>query len=215
MQKINTLLLFLGLLLLGGCAKQINTEKELLQWLSDPKNGLIKTKLSGDKSLTVRYMPPYYMAYLELGNCPWKDDRPSFDSLTHFYSRSMNFMLTVKYADDNLSNNDVLLEYVNNYHDYNLKSIQANFSLSENILLYIDDSTCYKPVLALMENTYGLQKHRNFHLVFSPANQQDLKMMTSTKFDLVFKDVLFGTGINHFIFKKADLKKEVEFISSK
>ncbi len=63
-----------------------------------------------------------------------------------------------------------------------------------------------RPVLATLERTYGLSERRTAHIVFSPPD-------TATHFhraewwDVEFRDNIFGTGLQHFGFRREDWER--------
>ena len=150
--------------MISGCSKNINSEQEYLQYISNPKHNLTKTRYINGFRLSVKYMPPEILAYNELQN---KVYIKSFqDSIIGIYENSRTFILTIAPDDRKNESNDIMFYNVMNTLDFKERVQTMNFNINEYISLNTEKNTFY-PALHLFENTYGLSKHRNLNVVFS------------------------------------------------
>ena len=188
-----------------SCKQSFKDINQYYHWMDDKENGLVIKRSSGDKELTMKYLAVPYLVYNDVKDI----ENPSkvlIDSLTRVYSNSRNFLLTIRSTSHN---EDIMLEGVTNEMEYNQKNLVMNFGISEYLTLKTDIGNSYFPALVNMENTYGLQKHKNFYIVFAPMDENEKDIMTSQTLDVVFDDRIFSTGINHFLFEKEKLDQEI------
>lgn len=182
------------LLLLAGCNTSINSERAFYQWLNDPAHGLVQVRETGKIRLTMRYLPPEWIAFRDArrAGTPVKS---TYDSLLSQYRNSYTFLLTVEPGVKN-SSTDVMYQGVSSYAAYKERVLQLNFHLETFIHL---DTGREKlaPVLHTLENTYSATPGRNIYLVFSRPAQPT---PAPGPLDLVFTDDIFGSGIHHFAF---------------
>lgn len=191
---------------MAGCSSSFNDINQYFRWMDDPENGLIIKRTSGDKELTMKYLTVPYLVYNDVKEI----ENPSdilIDSLTKVYSNSRNFLLTIRSTSHS---EDIMLEGVTNEMEYNQKNMIMNFGISEYLSLKTDAGNTYFPVLVNMENTYGLQKHKNFYIVFAPTDESERDIMRSKTLDIVYNDQIFSTGIHHFLFKKEKTDQEIK-----
>ena len=206
MNTIFYILLFI-LFSLQSCRHTlISNEQEYLNWLRNEKNNLIKTKYINNLKISARFLPAEYLVYKEIKGDLKKENRNhEIDSLLNIYSQSLTFIITISPDDREGEQFDIMYFNIENKEDYYERAHKLNFNISEYISLTTRKSE-YAPVLHTLENTYGLSNSRNIYIVFSEtADNGDL--FSSKTLDLVFNDLIFETGISHFIFKKFDLTK--------
>ena len=192
---------------LWKCNRGFNSVEEMYTWMGDPANGMIVTKLSGDKELTMKFLPPGYLAYKEVKETLGKS-KEQIDSLRMLYKKSRSFLLTIKYKNDEPY--DPVYEGIYSYEELDRRKKDMHFSFDEYVKLISSDGGEYKPVLSHMEETYGLQKMRNIHLVFSPENEKQADILGAEELDIVFDDRIFKTGITHFVFEKRNIDKKIK-----
>lgn len=191
-----------ALILASGPTTEVHSFREYVEYLSDPDNGLVKERFVNGLKLRVKYLPPDYMAYQELS----KDNgwtREAHDSLRSYYAECFNVVLSIG-PDDETATGDIMMAGVRSYEDYANNVYDMNFSMERFISLKAD-SREYKPVLSTLENVYGLQQHRNIVLAFVD-NHRGEDLRRSETLDVVFRDELFRTGINHFVFLQSDVQ---------
>jgi hypothetical protein len=88
---------------------------------------------------------------------------------------------------------------ISKYDDYKARTMTMNFEIEDLITLHTNDGD-FKPVLANLENVYGLSNSRNIYVVF--ADQVSSGLDKATELDFIFDDELFDSGRNHFGFEK-------------
>lgn len=197
------LLLFAFLLLLcEGCLSGFASEKQMYSWLNDPDHGLVKTKNINGLNVTVKYMPPDFLAYTEYINAP-QGMKQSRDSLLMWYKKNLTFLISISLDENNKSSLDIMRMGVTNYSEYREKFLALNFDLSESISLK-SKTKSIKPVLTNLENVYGASQSRNITIVFSPQDLNEF-LAKSRELDFVYDDEVFSMGIMHYKFNLQEL----------
>ncbi len=204
-QKINLFLAFaglLGLVILNGCKVRFDTEQAMYHWINDPENGLVKTRNISGLQLTMKYLPPEYLAFKELKQ---KADisEQVIDSLVNYYQNSFTFLLTIGPSPAHENNVDIMMAGIPDFQAYKQRSLTMNFNMAEYLSLTAAGKE-WKPVLSNLENNYGLQDHRNIYMVFTPETGMG-EIQDSPDLKITYNDELFHTGLNHFKYKLEDL----------
>ncbi|WMJ72524.1 hypothetical protein RCC89_05025 [Cytophagaceae bacterium ABcell3] len=199
MNKLLMFVLFLGCF---SCKKSFNSESEFYRWLNEGGNGFVVSKEAGVLKMEMKYLPPEYLVFKEFGSI---QDLPSErkDSLLGLYNNSLSFLLKIGYKDP--EHGDLLKNAVENYAEYSEMLMELNFQLNDYFSLHFDGQKT-SPVLAKMEDSYGLQPHRTIYLVF-PKPEKSL----SDDMKIVFTDYLFSTGITKFSFDHNKISDIPEF----
>lgn len=208
-------LIAIGLLLLMlSCTKtSFKSERDFYRWANDSENGLIKKRSANGFELTVKYLPPEYLAYIEAG----KQKRAAVDStLINDFKDSKTFLLTIDFSDEKqrkLYADNVMHYGVSDMADYKERVHKLNFNMKEQIYIKTTDGKKLHPVLATMENIYHISSKKSLYLVFTDKDEQ-VDLNQSQTLDLVFEDDVFDTGINHFVFdgKEINVLPKFEFI---
>lgn len=193
--------------MLFACTDSFDSPRELNQWINSPENGMVAVKQSGDKELVLKYLPASYLVYKEIKDIK-EPTKGLVDSLMKVYANSRSFLLTIKYKGDEPY--DPVYEGIADFYDFKERKEDMQFSFDKYVKLCTSQGNEYKPVLSHMEDTYGLQKHRNIYLVFAPETESESDIMGAGELDVVFHDKIFDTGITHFVFKKKDIDKELK-----
>ncbi|MCX6180359.1 MAG: hypothetical protein NT150_00330 [Bacteroidetes bacterium] len=123
------------------------------------------------------------------------------DSLEKYYSRSLQFVLSIVPEDEK---GDVMTSSVKNYNEYAELSHEMNFEMEKMVYLTIGDKIYY-PVLSAMENIYGMKAGRDIIFSFVPASLQDSTFYQSDSLCFTYEDQLFNLGINHFTYSRKEL----------
>lgn len=199
---IRFVFLFFCIITLNACNKDFTTEKEMYKWMSNPENGLIKSRSINGIKITAKYFPPEYLLYKDLKT--YDEFSPSLkDSLMEWYKFNHTFLLNIALDEENAKDIDVMRYGVRNYEEYKEKFISMNFDLTDYLSLKMKDKKL-APVLTNLENVYGLSNDRNIHVVFSTDEKTGYDDFE--ELDLVYNDEIFETGINHFVFHKKDIE---------
>lgn len=194
---------FFLLTALVSCSNEVDFGT-YMRYISDQDNGLVKEKEISGLLYKAKYLPIDYLVYNDLNKNTTNDEKPNKENLLKSYKNSLCFMLTM--GPDENEEFDVTMLGVKNYDEYAQQMEVLNFSMAEYISLKVGDKVL-KPDIVQMENTYGLEKQRNFMISFQIKDNATDKFIKSNDVKLVYNDELFGTGINLFSFKKSDLQK--------
>lgn len=187
----------LASLMLCGCQQRIKNSTIFFEWLNDPQNGLVKSKKVDGMEITVKYLPPEYLALKELRG---KYEADKAKKLKVQYEKSLTFLLTFKPTDKNEV--DIMFRGIRDKQGYDQRLMSLSFEMEKYISLKIKQ-TSYPPLLSTLEQTYGTTKHRSVYLVFGGENLDIIKK--DNLWDIVFEDNIFETGIHHFQFNRDNL----------
>jgi hypothetical protein len=200
----------LFLLVLFACnTTTVNTYEEYLAWLNDSENGLTMDKKAGGIIIKVKHLPSNYLAYQDLLHQS-QVNKDIVDSLINNYDKSLTFLLNIG-VDGNTKKGDVMYHDVKNYEEYKKKLYNMNFDIEKNISLTINEKE-YFPVLAHLENVYGLTESRNIMVVFVPETENEQSFYDAKEIAFTYDDELFNTGISHFVFKRKNINNIPSFI---
>ena len=187
------LFLVLGLVL-SNCRQGIKTEQDFYKWLNDENNGLVKTRKANGLVISLKYLPSDFIVWKETKGKGF--NKAQIDSLANLNKGSLTFLLTV--APEKEEQGDVMYQGITNTQEYKQKAYGLNFRLGEFITIQQRQKD-YHPLFVTLENTYSVTNSRTFYIVFS---EKDIPLSDSLQ--VVFNDEFFGTGINHFNFKRSD-----------
>lgn len=197
------ILMMAGIFLMYSCSR-INSEHAYYRWLNAEKHHLFVTKTINGVSLSVKFLPPEYLAYKELnGRHPSKN---VIDSTVNIYHHCITFLLTMKMEnrDPETKTGDLMYKDITSPEQYDDRLQDLSFKMSEYVKLETELNT-YTPVLHTFENTYGISAARSIYLVFALKDNNNDDLFTSENLDIVFDDHVFMTGISHFRFRRKDL----------
>lgn len=181
----------------------ISSEQDYYKWIGDKSNHLTLSKTIAGVKITVKFLPPEYLAYNELKNrISTKIIR---DSLTKVYKRSRTFLVSFSLDDKtNKEAPDIMYRDISSLEDYNQRFEDLTFNIG-NYLQLKTANNIYVPVLHTFENTYGITPNRSIYLVFSSNGTSQDDLLLSSKIELVFNDLIFSTGISYFSFDKSEI----------
>ena len=190
--------------LLSGCGKgpEFHSIEDYLHWLSDPDNGLVKTRSVNGIELKVTYLPAEYMAYTELKEQE-QISRLALDSLISYYKSGLYFLLKIGPDEEAGAQGDIMFNGLQSYAEYAERARAMNFDLDQHVWLKSGTQELH-PVLSTLENTYGLQEYRNILFAFTPEAGEET---ISERMEFIYEDELFGLGTNYFVFNKSTLEK--------
>ncbi|MBO9703619.1 MAG: hypothetical protein J7604_25670 [Sporocytophaga sp.] len=209
--KVRFYIPFLLLPLLISCSKsKISNFTEYMKWINNPEHGLVKEKYVSGLKISVKYLPPDFLAHKELKRMESRVETTK-DSLVNLYSKSKTFLITIAPDErEGEKKGDLMLTGISNYREYKERVFDLNFNLEEYVEL-IAGKEVYEPVLSGMINGYDLTNKKEFYLVFSEKQgQQGLDQ--SKEMDLVFDDEFFNSGRTHFLFKQEHLASIPQFV---
>jgi hypothetical protein len=185
--------------LLTSCKKEFKSEAEFYKFWNDKTNGLKKEKIVNDFKITVKYMPVDYLTYNEIKSERSKFNKMMLDSVKSKYQNSRTFLLTIEPINEK-KDMDLLFQGATSFEEYKMRINMLNFNPGEYVKINAKDKS-HLPVLSTMENAYNIDVKKNLYLVF--ANENNL--LNEPELDFEFNDMIFETGINHFVFQKKDI----------
>lgn len=197
-----------GFILITSSCQQhvISDKKQYFNYLSDPINGLVKEKSTGNIKIKVKYLTSDYLAFNTV-NASAETSYKTKDSVKKMYDNSITFLLNIGPADN--ESFDITRLGVDSYEDFAKRIEDMAFGASEWMSL-TSNNVEYKPVITKLESVNAIENSRNFIVVFNSEKntKQDLR-----NHDLCFTyaDEIFHSGINKFIFKTSDLNRLPEF----
>ena len=197
---LNKLFFALIVLLCLSCNsnKTFQNEQELLQWINNPKNKLVKQSTVSGYTFRCKYLPSDYLAFNESKRLHITSQE-RYDSVRKSFQKSIAFLITLS-IDTKDSGEDVMYKNVDDYESFNERVQKVNFGIDQFISMYADN-TLYKPVLWRFEDVYKLTTQRTLYIVFAPKEKND-NFYNAKKYDIIFDDGIFNTGLSHFSFLK-------------
>lgn len=190
-----------------GCQPSSLSPTQWQAWLAESDNGLSPSKSIGPFELSLQYLPPAYQAWQEAKRIELPT-QIAYDSLYDYHAQSIHFVFTIAPNSDKASG-DVVYSGIQNYTDYKERIHQLSFRMKEHWVLKMPNGQEIVPILAHLENTYGLTEYRKLHLVF-PATVATTNLYETASWDIIFQDAIFETGRHHFVFWKKDWAKVPE-----
>lgn len=187
------------LLLLASCGESIDTPEEMLPWLSDPGNGLVRERGGNPVRWKVKYLPNDYLAWRYLQSLE-SYDRAARDSAVRSYANTICFLLTVTPGET--GRGDVMTQGVGSFEDFQSRAMQLNFDVKDHVTLRYGGIET-PAVISTMENTYGLSEARDIMVIFA---RDTARWSNADTLDVVLDDRIFNSGIHHFAFLAEDIR---------
>ncbi|TVL99815.1 MAG: hypothetical protein CV087_16335 [Candidatus Brocadia sp. WS118] len=179
-------------LLYSGCTRSIDNPHELLNYINDKNNGLVRERRVDDLIFLLRYLPPEYFVYLE------KNEENKKDGLLKEYQNGISFSFHIKPAG---KFGNILYRGIQNEEQLKSRINFLNFQFGS--LLELNCSkTAIPPVLCVLENNYNLNDGLRFLIVFEKNDDA----VIADNLDIKFIDLVFDSGIHHFNFNVNDIK---------
>jgi hypothetical protein len=190
------------LFLIFSCKEEVTSVAAYSKWINKKENGLISTRKINNLKITVKYLPSDYLIYKDVTGNNLTD--AGIDSIKKKYENTLTFLMSLEPDDERGNKSDVMYGGVGSYEEYSKRLLAMNFDMAKNIQLKTD-ALELKPVLSVLENTYGLSKGRTIVIAFAPDDQQKTKLSESKQWDFIYSDELFQLGTMHFNFNKNDI----------
>ena len=199
--KIQRLLVTGLFCLLISCCPSSLPPEQYASWISDPTHGLVQQRQVAVFDMSLQYWTPEFRALRELGGVG-TFSQTGFDSLSTANRESLYFIFTLG-PTAGKAQGDAMYSGITNFKEYDQRMRNLSFHLSEYWLLRLPDGREFPPVLATMEQTFGIAESRKMHLVFAPPDSTTHFPLVDW-WDIEFRDDIFGTGLHHFVYKKED-----------
>ncbi len=168
------------------------------------KEGYTRSRSVKGITYSVRYLPPRYLIDRELASVA--SPSPSLrDSLAQSYGQTLTFIMSIRGPAADSGHADVLLSSSRSQADYAARVSELSFNIERKIFV----KTAYgdiHPALTHFEPVTGVANESRLIIVF-PRQSGDHDITDGESLDIVFIDEMFGTGINHFIFDSALLRR--------
>lgn len=189
-------------LIFSGCTPKVSTLGEYTQWLQDSENGCITARKINGLTVSLCYLPYPYLALRDMRKYSLTT-QANYDSLINRYKYNLEFLMTIKTNDGT----DVMYKGVSDLAGYSDRQAALNFNIENKLLLH-SKTKSYRPVLASLENTYGLSKDIKVNIVFSPSASKE-ELFTASTFDVEYTDETFDLGTMHSFFEKENIHKKL------
>jgi hypothetical protein len=195
---IKNIHLFGLILLLFACTKSENkiTEllpSELVAYVDDSINGITQRKIMGDYKYEAKFCSTDYMIANEL-RTDHIDDKIYLERKKDFENLQY-FKLRISLADG--SNSDVMYSNLVEQGDYFSRDSYLAFEFKNQIKLVQGDTLSCE--LYHFVNSHSVTPYADIIMAFK-------KTKSSSGTQLVINDVVFGSGLMKFYFKKEDIK---------
>lgn len=193
-------ILFFCLFLLlssSACKERVKMLPEYVAWLNDTSNGMVQSKTVHGLRITVKYIPAEYIVCRQIQ----RDShlQAHRDSLMHIQGKNKTFLLSLSPDSATGFYGNVVMRGITNYEEFTERVMLFNFRMGEYVRLGMGGER-YEAVLTTLDNVYGLNKDATFTVVY----QMDSAIEDDVVF--TFNDMVFSTGIHHFVFSKEDLQ---------
>jgi hypothetical protein len=186
--------------------RTFNTEQEYYAWINKAENGLVKERYVNHTHFKVNLLPSDLLLLRALKTLP-SAEQADLDSISRDLQHSTTFVITIGPDQrEQEGRRDIVFSGVASYEEYRDKLMRLNFEMEEMILLKVGNEQL-KPALTNFENVYGLTDHRKVNLVFVAKNEEQGKQIRQGDLELLFDDRIFNTGINRFVFRRADIEE--------
>jgi len=200
MRHLIAIVCFGGMLGLSGCKPTaMHNSAEFATWLGNPQHGMIVNRSMNGINMQAKFLPNSYLALVdcENGSSPTKH---GFDSLLQAYAEGYTFLLTLGPEDLAAESFDAMYAGVDGVAAFKERVQEMHFGMAQQFELRGDDGR-HPPTIVNIENDYGLANQRSLYVVFERTETLD----KASQLTFTWKDHLFETGINHFVFDQSNL----------
>lgn len=190
MNRLFCSFLLLFVLQLSSCDVDSLPKEELIAYLMDEDNGLIKTEEQGDFKISLTYRPSDLVAEQELLITNNLDQR---DSIRQHYKQYLYFVLAFSHDDK-----EIETRYAGNATKYNQVVKYLQSGIGSDVSMTIDGKQ-EELLDFIFTQTFGNAKSSKVLLVFPNKLNLDeqIKIKVNTN--------LLGLGIHYFFFESDDL----------
>jgi len=154
---------------LPGCrrAGTITSVADYVAYCNDPANGLVQVQEQDGLKLTVKYLPPAYLAYLELykGSASFG----ALDSLSAQYRQSPTFQLIIESADAAVPLEELIFREAATPTDFTQHQTTLTYGMEEYVRLAVGGKKI-APVLSTLESTVENDRKLSLLFVFNSDN---------------------------------------------
>ena len=168
---------------------------EMKEFVVNMDNGLLKSKVIGEVTYSVKYKPVDYIISQEL-----KGSSIDMNSYKQKYSELSGMQYFDLRVEIDKQNGELLKYGLNTVDEYERRVKYLAFDINTDIQL-IDGEDTLQCVMNHFERVYDIVPYATILLGFKDNGKSQLKEKT-----IVFHDKLFGKGIIKFTFLPSDLQ---------
>ncbi len=172
-----------SILILGSCTTRLET-KEYVEYVRNPKNGLVIRNSFGDMVVEIQYEPSDYLALKELRGIKLND--------AEFAKVKERFQDYIYFKTEIYSNRGMLFGSIDSLTKESYDS-QLKFHFNDYAYL-VNCSDTLKCLMSQYDNTGGVGDRYSFEMIF------EKKELLSDSLKFHFQDKLMRTGIEDFNF---------------
>lgn len=205
-KKSFLIFLFMSFVYLNSCNYKINEYEpvDYINWVNNPKNGLISETISGEYTYALQYRPQVFLSLLEAGSNELTHH--IIDSIEHSFSGMQQFLFKVSL---NNGSSDWLQSSTKNFDNYDEQIKYLSFSMQNDFIIIRKGDTLDCSMFHF-ERDYGIRPFGTFLLGFPIETDQMTKNDTTghnESFKVIYKDSAFGDEVVEFNFSSNDINK--------
>jgi hypothetical protein len=193
----NSLLLLTLLLMISSCGKTFDTVEEMNDYIQDPDNGCLKTKLTNGIQINLTYKPSDLIAFQEFSSTNYSGIKK--DSLKKSYDKYLYFVLSIS-----KNNNEILSSLTGSREEFNSIQNTLTFEMNKKVSLVNKNKDTIPLIDFNSPRTYGAARSTNILFVFEKNKFTE----NSNEFYFNLLDIGLGTGEVKFKFD-ATIKKQL------
>lgn len=192
-------LLLLSLNSETGCNRitSLKSVAAYVQYINNPKNGLIQVQESSGLKFTVKYLPPAYLAYLEHK----KENHNSLDSLAKEHKSNATFQVIIESVNPQVNLADLIHRRASSQADVNEHLNTLNYGMEK----YVSLSGNWIPVLSTLESTLEMNQKLSFIFVFTKNSKENTASAEEQKTNLIIDSNFFLNSPVSFAFESGNL----------
>lgn len=188
LKPFSLLVLTIIAVLLFSCKKKIETRSDLITYINDPDNGLLKTQQIGQVKSVLTYKPSQIAIFSET-----KNKNTSLSAVKD----KLFFVLSLS------ANNKEVLRQLQFAQYSEMVQVMA-FRMNDFIEINPDNKEGVKPLECLFQQTYGMSNANNLLIIFNRE-----KLIDADNLKIKIKE--FGLNIGNLIFEiKTKNIKEIQ-----
>jgi len=181
---IRASMLFLTLFVIS-CSKPIKSKQQLIEYLNDPKHGLVKTEEVNRIKATITFKP-------------WQSIAKNYDKKDSSVLRNIKKRVYFVFS---LSQNDKEVIRQLPFSKYSEMVQILAFRMRPLVSIVTDDGTVAEAEDCLFQQTYGMAKENELLLIFDRSKLQNAKTL-----DIKIKEFGLNTGDLDFNLQMNDIK---------
>ncbi len=175
---MRTIVIIAGIVAATGCTQKAG-EQQFIDYINNPRHNITQQLKVGDVQTTVKWVPDEYQ---ELKNRKSADSSETLTNNAGFY-----FF-------------DVRFDKVKGDKPEKEKQMYLNFDMHNDFILLMGNDSVMPVFCQKIEN--GISGSYQYLLAF----EKD-EIINGSDFTLIYKDKIFGTGTQAFVYRKKDMQR--------